>query len=267
MKGWHAVILLVLCLWLSGAAPAMELIDIPGGHFVMGDANGDANETPRPVTVAPFRIMRTEVTNAAFAAFVRATGHRTDAERKGWSWVWPAGRWVERRGADWRRPHGPDDSIADRGTHPVVQVSARDATAFCEWRGLRLPTEAEWEFAARGTDGRSYPWGDDPPSQSAPFRANFGSVKCCGSDGADGHVKTAPVGSFSAGDSPFGLQDMAGNVWELTADMFPGRPLEVAIRGGGWGNNPYCLRVSYRHGNRPHFSLDMVGFRCAGDAE
>ena len=251
---------------LAAPAGAADLIAIPGGAFTMGDATGDDNEAPRRVIVKPFRLMRTEVTNQAFAAFVRETRHITDRERDGWGWVWPAGRWIRRKGADWNHPHGPDDSIQDRHDHPVVQVSANDATAYCRWRGLRLPTEAEWEFAARGTDGRRYPWGNAPPLQSAPFRTNFGSVRCCGADGTDGYVNTAPVGRFPAGVSPFGIEDMAGNVWEWTSDRFPGEPQWMAIRGGGWGNNPYCLRVSYRHGNRPEYGLDLVGFRCAGDA-
>jgi formylglycine-generating enzyme required for sulfatase activity len=256
----------LVALTAAGSACAADIITIPGGTFVMGDSAGDPNEAPKRVTVTPFRLMKTEVTNRSFAAFVKATGHVTDRERAGWGWVWPAGKWIRRKGADWRHPHGPDDSIKGRDDHPVIQVSFNDAQAYCKWRGLRLPTEAEWEFAARGSDGRRYPWGNDPPRQSAPFRTNFGSVPCCGADGTDGYVKTAPVGRFPAGASPFGIQDMAGNVWEWTSDRFPGEPQWMAIRGGGWGNNPYCLRVSYRHGNRPEYGLDLVGFRCAGDA-
>ncbi len=144
-------------------------------------------------------------------------------------------------------------------------MSARDAAAYCAWKGLRLPGGTEWEFAARGTDGRRYPWGNVRPGAHAKRRANFGTVKCCAPDAADGFERTAPVGIFPAGASPFGLLDMAGNVWEWTASRFPGRPEMVTLRGGGWGNNPYCLRVSYRHGNPPDIGLDMVGFRCAED--
>ena len=154
--------------------------------------------------------------------------------------------------------------IAGRGGHPVVQVSAEDAATFCRLHGLRLPSEREWEFAAGGTDGRRFPWGDMPPEQPSS-RANFGTVSCCAPDAADGYLRTAPVGSFPEGRSPFGLLDMAGNVWEWTSSRFPGQPDHVVLRGGGWGNNPYCLRTSYRHGNPPDIGLDMVGFRCAVD--
>jgi len=230
----------------------------------MGDPAGEPDEMPRQVTVAPYTIMTLEVTNRQFAAFVAGTGHRTDPERRGFGYVWN-GRWRQITGADWRHPSGPGSDIAGRADHPVVQVSARDAAAFCAWAGLRLPTEAEWEFTARGTDGRRYPWGDDPPAQDGGRRANFGTVSCCAPSAADGHAGTAPVGSFPAGASPFGALDMAGNVWEWTASRFPGRPEQVALRGGGWGNNPWCLRVSYRHGNPEDIGLDMVGFRCAGE--
>ncbi len=256
------VALLVAC---AAAARARDMIDIPGGRFVMGDAEGDANETPRPVTLGPFRIARLEVTNAEFASFVAATGHVSDPERAGAGYVW-TDRWRLVAGADWRHPHGPATTIEGRSTDPVVQVSQRDAAAYCRWRALRLPSEAEWELAASGGDGRRYPWGDEAPRQGPASRANFGAVACCAADGGDGYRGIAPVGRFASGASPFGALDMAGNVWEWTSSAFPGRPGSVALRGGGWGNNPYCLRTSYRHANPPDIGLDMVGFRCAGDA-
>ena len=243
-----------------------SLAEISGGEFTMGDPSGGPDETPRIVTVAPFRMMRREVTNRQFAAFA-ASGHKTDPERTGGGYVWKNRRWEAVPGASWLRPHGPGDTLAGRGRHPVVQVSSRDAAAFCAWAGLRLPAEAEWEFAARGTDRRLYPWGEDPPRSGNLRRANFGTLSCCGPDASDGYLKTAPVGSYPRGASPFGLLDMAGNVWEWTSSRFPGRPKEVVLRGGGWGNNPWCLRTSYRHGNPPDIGLDMVGFRCAADAK
>ena len=257
--------------WSAVAAGASEtiadatLVDVPGGAFIMGDADGDANEAPKRMIVAPFRIMAHEVTNAQFAAFVRATGHVTDVEKNREGHVW-TDKWRRVDGADWRHPHGKARAADATDQLPVVQVSARDAAAFCAHYGLRLPSEAEWEFAARGTDGRRFPWGNQPPTQTAPQRANFGAVQCCAPDSSDGYTRLAPVGRYQAGVSPFGLFDMAGNVWEWTSDVFPGRPGAVSIRGGGWGNDPYCLRVSYRHWNPPDIGLDMVGFRCAGGA-
>ena len=124
------------------------------------------------------------------------------------------------------------------GDHPVVQVSARDAAAFCAFHGLRLPDEVEWEFAARGRDGRRFPWGHEAPNGTGHRHANFGTLACCAPDAADGFLQTAPVGHFPGGASPFGMLDMAGNVWEWTSSPFPGREDQVALRGGGWGNNP-----------------------------
>jgi len=258
-----AVIPVALLVGLRAAqAEDIDLIEVPGGLYVMGDADGDANEAPRQVRVAPFRIMRREATNREFARFVAATGHVTDPERRGFGYVWD-GRWHKVKGADWRHPKGPDSDLAEREDHPVVQVSHRDAAAFCRWLGLRLPSEEEWEYAARGDDGRRFPWGDAAPRQDGRPLANFGAVKCCAPDTWDGYGGTAPVGSYPDGASPFGLLDMAGNVWEWTSNRFPDRPEYITLRGGGWGNNPYCLRVSYRHGNPPDIGLDMVGIRCA----
>jgi iron(II)-dependent oxidoreductase len=244
-------------------APRADLVEIPAGRLHQGDPRGEADEAPRVVEVGAFRLMRHEVTNRQFSRFVAASGHRSDPERSGFGWVWD-GRWRRVAGADWRHPAGPASTLEGLDEHPVVQVSQRDAAAFCAFHGLRLPGDAEWEYAARGTDRRRYPWGDRPPEGDGQRRANFGTVSCCAPDAADGHARTAPVGSFPRGASPFGLLDLAGNVWEWTRDPYRPRPGQVALRGGGWGNNPYCLRVSYRHGNPPDIGLDMVGFRCAG---
>ena len=248
------------------AAQPAQLVDVPGGAYVMGDAAGEPDEAPREVTVAPFRLMRFEVTNRQFAAFAAATAHRSDAETAGAGYVWER-RWRLIRGADWRHPQGPGSAIDGLGEHPVVQVSARDAAAFCRWAGLRLPSEEEWEFAARGVDGRRYPWGDAAPDEGGRRRANFGTVPCCAPDDGDGYLRTAPVGRFGEGVSVHHIHDMAGNVWEWTSSPYRPRPEWVSIRGGGWGNNPYCLRASYRHGNPPDIGLDMVGFRCAGEVD
>lgn len=253
----------------ANAAPHVKqtgpgMISIPGGTFIMGDEAGDPNETPRPATIGPFTLMRLEVTNRQFADFITTTGYRTDAENGGAGFVWTR-TWLKTSGADWRHPNGIDSSFDRKENHPVVQVSARDAAAYCAWKGLRLPSETEWEFAARGNDGRRYPWGNSRPGAVVNRRANFGTVPCCAPDAADGFERTAPVGRFPGGASPFGLLDMAGNVWEWTSSRFPGKPQLIVLRGGGWGNNPYCLRTAYRHGNPPDIGLDMVGFRCAGD--
>ena len=246
------------------ADPGLDLVAIPGGSFVTGDEGGDANEVRRPVTVEPFRLMRREVTNAQFAAFVAQDDRVSEAEVRGGGYVW-TDRWRRVLNADWRHPQGVGSSIEGMADHPVVQVSAHDAEAFCAFHGLRLPSEEEWAFAARGPQSLRFPWGDTPPVQDGRQSfANFGTEPCCAPDDSDGYLRTAPVGSYPAGRSPFGLDDMAGNVWEWTSSAFPGRPHERVIRGGGWGNNPYCLRAAYRHSNPPHFSLDMVGFRCAG---
>jgi len=269
MRPGAAALLLLMLLAdpapVRAETPELDLVPISGGTFVMGDPAGPPDEAPRRVTVGDFRIMRNEVTNRQFAAFVAATGHRTDVEANGAAHLWTE-RWRRAQAADWRHPRGADSGLDGLDDHPVVQVSARDAAAFCEHYGLRLPREAEWEYAARGGDGRRYPWGNEPPRQGGVQRANYGSDICCAPDAADGYARTAPVGQYPAGASPFGLLDMAGNVWEWTADEFPGRPGMISIRGGGWGNNAFGLRATYRHWNPPDIGLDMVGFRCAGDA-
>lgn len=254
------------------------MVDIPGGAFLMGSDDGEPAERPiHRVVLSAFSIDRFETTNAEFGAFVSATGYVTDSERSGVGWDWD-GKWREIKGAGWRRPHGPASSILELERHPVVQVSWNDAQAYCRWRGKRLPTEAEWERAARGSGDRTYPWGNEPPRYGTRYRASYGSDKCCRADAGDGYFFTAPVGSFPLGRSPFGVEDLAGNVWEWVQDWFdPGfyRQSPAAspvnntmgerrvIRGGGWGNNPSGLRSTLRHANPPEIGLSMVGFRCA----
>ncbi|MBM3484172.1 MAG: formylglycine-generating enzyme family protein [Alphaproteobacteria bacterium] len=264
MRRWlpALALALVFAVPVAAAESDLDLVALPGGLTWIGDAEGGPDEALHQVEVAPFHLMRHEVTNRQFGAFVAATGHRTDAEKHGGGFVWP-GRWVWRKGADWRHPRGPGSHIDGRDDHPVVQVSQNDALAFCAFHGLRLPSEAEWVHAARGVDQRRFAWGDEPPTQSGERRTNFGTVKCCALDASDGYEHTAPVGAFPAGRSPFGLEDMTGSVWEWTSIIENG---EVIIKGGGFGNNPDGLRIGLRHDNPPDTPLDMVGIRCAASA-
>ncbi|GBC81628.1 Serine/threonine-protein kinase pkn1 [bacterium HR10] len=282
---------------------------LPGGRFEMGSPqarahpaihdHADTTGAPDPaheiyddegpvheVALSPFFIDLHEVTNAEFARFVQATGYKTDAERKGESWVFRQGArdWALVRGADWRHPLGPDDSIADRMDHPVVHVSWNDAFAYCRWAGKRLPTEAEWEYAARaGHRGQTYPWGDEL-KPGGKLMANFWQGHWPDRNLLeDGYYYTAPVCSFPPND--FGLCDMVGNVWEWTADWYaedyyahspvvnPQGPssgeMRVA-RGGSWFCSPnYCgaYRVAFRGKSPPDASFNNVGFRCAKDAK
>ena len=254
------------------------MIEIPSGALLMGSNDGEPAEQPvHQVDVSAFSIDRLETTNSEFAAFVSATGYRTDPERSGAGWDWDQ-TWREIKGTDWRHPHGPASSINGLEQHPVAQVSWNDAKAYCRWRGKRLPTEAEWERAARGDGDRIYPWGNESPRDGTNYRASYGSDECCRADAGDGYLFTAPVGSFPLGRSPFGVEDMAGNVWEWVEDWFDPKfyrqspstnPVNKTIserkviRGGGWGNDPYGLRSTLRHANSPEIGLSMVGFRCA----
>ncbi len=301
-------------------SPPAGMVTIPAGTFTMGaqgHASGDAHPDaatmrmpdepmPHAVTVDAFHLDRTEVTNAEFARFVKATGYRTTAEQPvDWEVLrreLPAGtprpddaalqpgslvfapttapvpldderqwwRWTP--GASWRHPSGPKSGIDALATHPVVHVSHADATAFCAWMGKRLPTEAEWEYAARGgLEGTRFSWGDDPitPARANVWQGTFPVVN----RGDDGFVGTAPVGSFPA--NGYGVVDMAGNVWEWTADRFvapsldpamAGAPDERVIRGGSFlCHESYCTgyRVAARMHATPTTTLMNTGFRCA----
>jgi len=219
------------------------MVLIPAGPFTMGSDTGGEDEAPaHQVDLPAFKIDRFEVTNADFARFVEATGYQTDAEKAGSTNTWR--------------------SYAEgRDNHPVVKVSWNDARAYCEWAGKRLPTEAEWEKAARGTDGRTYPWGNeyDPKKLNAKDSGIRG---------------TTAVGSYPEGASPYGLLDMAGNVWEWTADWYQGYPGSTyqspyygeqfkVLRGGGWFETAEFVRTTTRNANSVTAANDDAGFRCA----
>lgn len=198
------------------AVRADDRVTVLGGTYLMGDAAGVANEKLRTASVTPFAMDGHEVTNVQFSVFVETTGQITDPERSGTGYVWTE-QWRPVTGATWQRPHGLKSTIDGKQNYPVVQVSQRDAATYCEWRGGHLPIEAEWEYAACGTDGRRYAWDDDTPAQTGAvikWRANYVTGSCCAPDETDGSRTTAPVGSFPAGRSAFGLEDMAENVWD-----------------------------------------------------
>lgn len=306
---------------LPTMASATDLVRLAGGTFRMGSQDHRPEERPvRSVTVGPFLIGRTEVTNAEFAAFVAATGYVTTAERPldpathpGWpaellrpgSMVFaqpaeptslgdPNAWWRYVHGASWRHPTGPGSSIEGLDDHPVVQISPEDAAAYAAWAGGRLPSEAEWEFAARGgLDGAAYDWGDAyDPAQG--WKANTWQGAFPSQDLADdGHQGTAPAASFPP--NGYGLHDMAGNVWEHVADWWvPGHPemdetdpagppeaLAVrfsppdigplrVVKGGSWLCAPsYCLRYrpAARQPAEPSLGSNHIGFRIVKDAD
>jgi formylglycine-generating enzyme required for sulfatase activity len=240
-----------------------EIIDastalVPSGEFWMGSDAGDVDERPRRrVYLDAFEIDMYEVTNIQFQRFVLTTGHNPPQR-------WPRRytAFVPEHDADW---HGTDYP-AGEALFPVVGVNWDDANAYCVWVGKRLPTEAEWEKAARGTDGRVYPWGD----RWEPGRANSAQT-------AAGY--TRPVGSHPEGASMYGPLDMAGNAWEWVADLYdrqyytyasdhnpPGPPSgtgERILRGGAWDSPPDHLRTSYRNATHCFAPNLRAGFRCA----
>ena len=219
-----------------------EMVSVPAGEFWMGSEDSDAfsHEKPRRrVYVDAFRIDKYEVTNALYGRFTDATGRAAPQ-------YWNDSKWNE-------------------SSQPVVGVDWNDANAYCQWAGKRLPTEAQWEKAARGTDGRKYPWGEQWDSSRAnSYESILG--------------KTVAVGSYAAGTSPYVTHDMAGNVWEWVADWFdekyyanapdrnpkgPSSGQYRVLRGGSWNVYLRDLRTSYRVRSGPTTRSDSIGFRCA----
>ena len=239
----------------------MEMILIPAGEFIMGSDGGDEDEKPQHKVYLPdYYIGRYPVTNAEFERFVAASGHKPRAEKDDKGRVWQGDKWEWVKGANWCHPSGPASSITGKERHPVVQVSWDDAAAYAKWAGKRLPTEAEWEKAARGTDGRTWSWGDE-----------WVDGKCNTAEARVGD--TTPVGRYSpAGDSPYGVADMAGNVCEWTADWYERYPGSThqsdeyghkyrVLRGGSWRRNLSLARCASRYGYFPDGWGDFVGFR------
>ncbi len=226
-----------------------DAVWIPGGTFAMGSDRHYPEERPvRRVAVDGFWIDQAPVTNATFAEFVDATGYVTLAQRAPDPALYPDAPpenlvpgslvftgtpgpvdlrhiqqwWTWMPGADWRHPEGPASGIDGRGDHPVVHVADDDAVAFAQWAGRRLPTEAQWEFAARGgLDGMDFTWGDDHDPEARPMANIWHGEFPWHNTLADGFACTSPVGSFPA--NGYGLYDMAGNVWEWTSDWYVAR--------------------------------------------
>ena len=226
--------------------PQGSMVLIPAGEFTMGSQDGDADERPaHKVSVDSFFMDVYEVAVGQYAEFLQSGGGHSPP--------------------DWNRMN----QMAYQ-KRPVMGVDWADAAAFCKWAGKRLPTEAEWEKAARGTDGRTYPWGNDPPTS---LHANFGK------NGSNDYGALAPVGTFENGKSPYGIYDMAGNVWEWVSDWYDtgyykaspeqnpeGLPTGgfKVIRGGAWNTSVRNLRSADRYWDPPSFrSLYLPGFRCA----
>lgn len=278
------------------------LIPVPGARFYMGSDSAESfpedGEGPvRPVELSPFEIDRFPVTNAQFGEFVAVTGYRTEAEQYGWSFVFwrhvpeqrfaelVGGRvavapwWCQVFGAAWSAPEGPGSNLRQRQNHPVVHVSWNDAQAYASWAGVRLPTEAEWEYAARGGRHQQiYPWGNtlrvDGEHRCNIWQGEFPNVDTA----EDGYSTTCAVDAFPAND--FGVFSTSGNTWEWCADWFtslhskglvhdpkgPATGKGRVMRGGSFlCHRSYCnrYRVAARSSNTPDSSSSHLGFRVA----
>ncbi|TAJ28041.1 MAG: formylglycine-generating enzyme family protein [Nitrospirae bacterium] len=242
------------------------------------------NEMPRHrVALNAFYLDSYEVTNRLFEKFVQATGYKTMAELKGMAKAWVEGEGLQVvKGANWRQPQGGQTSTQpQQSDHPVVSVSWSDADAYCRWAGKRLPTEAEWEYAARAGTQTRFWWGNGiPASRRLGNFADESAKHLVGgivSGYDDGYIRTAPVGSYER--NAWGLYDVIGNVGEWTADWYGGNYIRTpeqnpkgpssgqfrVIRGGSWANGRLRIRSANRDWDTPTYRYDSIGFRCARD--
>jgi formylglycine-generating enzyme required for sulfatase activity len=276
----------------------MEMIYIPAGEFTMGSSFFETvkfssnklflfpDQRPKhEVYLDGYWIDKTEVTVGMFKRFVEETGYKTSAELKGGGKPWRDGpkefEWPVVKGIDWLHPRDVDTEAENN--HPVVQVSWEDAMAYAKWTGVTLPTEAQWEKAARGPDSRKFPWGNEFNGTYL----NYGDFMCPvkrwrDTEFNDGYAFTAPVGNYPDGASPYGVLDMSGNVWEWVFDWYdedyyenspyrnPQGPESGSVRsmrGGSWydGSPTDWVSCVIRHQNPPDDRYEDVGFRCASN--
>jgi formylglycine-generating enzyme required for sulfatase activity/predicted Ser/Thr protein kinase len=242
-------------------ADGMPAVRIPAGEFTMGSDKYSAERPVQQIFLDGYYIDKYPVTNDRFSKFVEATGYVTDAEKEGAGMVRIGRRWKKVDGANWRTPDGLT-GIEGREDHPVSQVSYNDASQYCRWAGRELPTEAQWEKAARGPNSNEYPWGDQEPNDTM---SNFDNLV----------GTTTPVDRYEKGQSFYGVFDMAGNVYQLTADWYatgeraPKNPAgpengeERVIKGGSLIEGIESLRSANRDRYPPDYSSFLFGFRCA----
>ncbi|WP_397430212.1 formylglycine-generating enzyme family protein [Planococcus sp. CPCC 101016] len=275
-----------------------KMVFINGGEFLMGTESGEGHpadcEGPiRKRQAAPFYMDSTAVTNEEFKQFIKETGYQTEAEEFGWSFVFyqflasdlkavvrqvaNTPWWCAVESAYWFQPEGPGSEIDSRMDHPVVHVSWKDANAFCEWAGKRLPDEIEWEYAASGgLEQKRYPWGDELNPNNEHLCNIWQGRFPTSNTAEDGFKGTAPVSSFLP--NGFGLYNMAGNVWEWCSNAFTElrdpavgqmkAEEDKAMRGGSYlCHDSYCnrYRVAARSSNTSDSSAGNIGFRCAAD--
>ena len=261
MKSCLAVLALVSGIGTAQAQPTAlnDMVEIPAGAFTMGSDQGPPDERPaHRITLPAYRIDRYPITNAQFAEFLNAVGTFNAKGERLFDFDDPDAR-IHRAGDKW---------VADKGygRHPMVEVSWAGGRDYCAWRGKRLPTEAEWERAARGADGRRYPWGNTPPDRS---RAQY----------AARYNETAPVDVFPAGASQYGVLDMAGNAWEWVSSAYRPYPYDAkdgredliagpvrGTRGGGHDSPAEEITTTQRGrylSRNPASGHHNIGFRCA----